>query len=73
MVEQVAQRRKGGDVQRARRNRDPTRKLSPRTKPMPAPSPSRAAAIPNLGEFKDAVILKTFGEVPEDFGPLESA
>ena len=22
---------------------------------------------PNLGEFDDAVILKTFGEVPEDF------
>jgi hypothetical protein len=22
---------------------------------------------PNLGEFEDAVILKTFGEVPEDF------
>ena len=24
---------------------------------------------PNLGEFQDAVILKTFGEVPEDFEP----
>jgi hypothetical protein len=23
---------------------------------------------PNLGEFEDAVILKTFGEVPDDFG-----
>jgi hypothetical protein len=22
---------------------------------------------PNLGDFEDAVILKTFGEVPEDF------
>jgi hypothetical protein len=22
---------------------------------------------PNLGEFEDATILKTFGEVPEDF------
>lgn len=22
---------------------------------------------PNLGEFEDAVILKSFGEVPEDF------
>jgi hypothetical protein len=22
---------------------------------------------PNLGEFEDAVILKTFGDVPEDF------
>ena len=22
---------------------------------------------PNVGEFDDAVILKTFGEVPEDF------
>jgi hypothetical protein len=22
---------------------------------------------PNLGEFEDALILKTFGEVPEDF------
>ena len=22
---------------------------------------------PNLGEFQDAVILKSFGEVPEDF------
>jgi hypothetical protein len=23
---------------------------------------------PNLGEFDDATILKTFGEVPDDFG-----
>jgi hypothetical protein len=23
---------------------------------------------PDLGEFEDAVILKTFGEVPDDFG-----
>jgi len=23
---------------------------------------------PNLGDFEDAMILKTFGEVPEDFG-----
>jgi hypothetical protein len=23
---------------------------------------------PNHGEFEDAVILKTFGEVPDDFG-----
>jgi hypothetical protein len=23
---------------------------------------------PNLGEFEDAVIIKSFGEVPEDFG-----
>jgi hypothetical protein len=22
---------------------------------------------PNIGEFEDAVILKTFGQVPEDF------
>jgi hypothetical protein len=28
---------------------------------------------PNLGEFGDAVILKTFGEVPDDFGTLDSA
>jgi hypothetical protein len=28
---------------------------------------------PNLGEFEDAVILKTFGEVPDDFGSPESA
>jgi hypothetical protein len=28
---------------------------------------------PNLGEFDDAVILKTFGEVPEDFGTTDSA
>ncbi|MFY9692987.1 MAG: hypothetical protein WA776_15915 [Xanthobacteraceae bacterium] len=28
---------------------------------------------PNLGEFEDAVILKTFGQVPEDFGSRESA
>jgi len=27
----------------------------------------------NLGEFEDAVILKTFGQVPEDFGVLDSA
>jgi hypothetical protein len=23
---------------------------------------------PNVGEFEDAVILKTFGEVPDEFG-----
>jgi hypothetical protein len=23
---------------------------------------------PDVGEFEDAVILKTFGEVPKDFG-----
>jgi hypothetical protein len=23
---------------------------------------------PNVGEFEDAVILKAFGEVPDDFG-----
>ena len=28
---------------------------------------------PSLGEFEDAVILKTFGEVPDDFGKSESA
>jgi hypothetical protein len=28
---------------------------------------------PNLGEFDDAVILKAFGEVPEDFGAPDSA
>jgi hypothetical protein len=28
---------------------------------------------PNLGEFDDAVILKAFGEVPEDFGRPDSA
>lgn len=28
---------------------------------------------PNLGEFDDAVILKTFGEVPDDFGSPASA
>lgn len=28
---------------------------------------------PNLGEFEDAVILKSFGEVPGDFGPPDSA
>lgn len=28
---------------------------------------------PNLGEFEDAVILKSFGEVPEDFGTTRSA
>lgn len=27
---------------------------------------------PNLGEFEDAVILKTFGEVPEDFTEARS-
>ena len=26
---------------------------------------------PNLGEFEDAVILKAFGEVPEDFAARE--
>lgn len=31
------------------------------------------AGDPNLGEFEDAVILKTFGEVPDDFGSPESA
>jgi hypothetical protein len=28
---------------------------------------------PNLGEFEDAVILKTFGEVPDDFGESQPA
>jgi hypothetical protein len=28
---------------------------------------------PNLGEFDDAVILKAFGDVPEDFGAPDSA
>jgi hypothetical protein len=28
---------------------------------------------PNLGEFDDAVILKIFGEVPDDFGSAASA
>ena len=28
---------------------------------------------PNLGEFKDAVILKTFGQVPEDFAETQTA
>lgn len=28
---------------------------------------------PNLGEFDDAVILKSFGEVPEDLGAPDSA
>jgi hypothetical protein len=28
---------------------------------------------PSLGEFENAVILKTFGDVPEDFGTPESA
>ena len=28
---------------------------------------------PNLGEFEDAVILKIFGEVPDDFGTPQSA
>jgi hypothetical protein len=27
---------------------------------------------PNLGEFEDAVILKTFVQLPEDFGSPES-
>jgi len=28
---------------------------------------------PNLGEFDDAVILKTFGEVPDDFAETRTA
>lgn len=28
---------------------------------------------PNLGEFDDAVILKTFGEVPDDFTATHTA
>ena len=28
---------------------------------------------PNLDEFEEAVILKTFGRVPEDFGATDSA
>jgi hypothetical protein len=28
---------------------------------------------PNLGEFEDAVILKTFGQVPDDFRTPDSA
>ena len=48
-------------------------KLLASKKHTPAPSPSRAAAIRNLDEFEDAVILKTFGRVPEDFGATDSA
>jgi len=28
---------------------------------------------PNVGEFDDAVILKTFGEVPDDFAETQTA
>jgi hypothetical protein len=28
---------------------------------------------PNIGEFDDAVILKTFGQVPEDFADSQRA
>ncbi len=28
---------------------------------------------PNLGDFEDAVILKTFGQVPDDFAASQSA
>ena len=28
----------------------------------------RRRGDPNLGDFEDAVILESFGEVPEDFG-----
>jgi hypothetical protein len=28
---------------------------------------------PNLGEFEDAVILKTFGQVPDDFAETQTA
>ncbi len=28
---------------------------------------------PNLGEFEDAVILKAFGEVPDDFREAQTA
>lgn len=28
---------------------------------------------PNLGEFQDAVILKAFGEVPDDFAETQTA
>lgn len=28
---------------------------------------------PNIGEFDDAVILKTFGQVPEDFTETQTA
>jgi hypothetical protein len=28
---------------------------------------------PNLGDFEDAVILKTFGEVPDDFKETQTA
>jgi hypothetical protein len=28
---------------------------------------------PNLGEFADAVILKTFGQVPEDLAETQTA
>lgn len=45
-----------------------------------AANPAHAGAVafsrsgdPALGEFEDAVILKTFGEVPEDFQAPESA
>lgn len=28
---------------------------------------------PNVGEFEDAVILKSFGEVPDDFAETQTA
>lgn len=28
---------------------------------------------PNLGDFEDAVILKTFGQVPDDFAETQTA
>jgi hypothetical protein len=37
---------------------------------MPVPSLSSGAVIPNMGNFADAAILKTFGEVPANLDEL---
>jgi hypothetical protein len=31
------------------------------------------SGYPNLGEFEDAVILKAFGQVPDDFAEAQTA
>ena len=34
------------------------------------PANAGAVAYPNVGEFSDAVVLKKFGDVPEDLSEL---
>ena len=56
-----------------RRRRGPARQALASDKANAGAVAFSRSGDPHLGEFDDAVILKTFGEVPEDFGAPEIA